>query len=319
MCSTKTIIGLIIFCGFSSVSVAFAQKLVVQGYIEGKFIRMAPAVSGRIETFSVKEGDKVTAGQDLFVLENKREVALRDAAKSQLEQAQEILEDLEKERRPEEIAASEAALEQAKATLSRSKNFLERQEKLMPTKAISQQQLDDARAAYEEVTAHVNELTANLAVAHLPSRIDQVEAAKATVKANTANLESQQWPLDQKNVKAPVEGVVFEKIYKLGEWVAAGSPVLTLLPTNDTKVRFFVPQTALTNLQLNTKVLVTIDGRPLPITALITFISPQAQYTPPFIYSKEQRSKFVYLIEAEPAQKDKAGLHPGQPVDVELW
>jgi HlyD family secretion protein len=308
----------LLFFGFSSLSVAMAEKLVVQGYIEGKFVRMAPAVSGQIETFLVKEGDKVTAGQDLFTLENKREVALRDAAQAQLAHDQEILENLQKSKRPEEIAASEAALAQAKAALNRSKIFLEREEKLSPTRIISQQQLDDARAAYEEAEAHVNELNANLAIAHLSSRVDEIHAAESTVKASEANLHSQQWPLDQKNVKAPIDGVIFEKIYQRGEWVTAGSPVLTLLPPNDTKVRFFVPQTILANLQLKTKVLVSIDGQKQPIEAVITFISPQAQYTPPFIYSNEQRAKFVYLIEAEPTQKDKAVLHPGQPVDVEL-
>jgi len=295
-----------------------AENLVVQGYIEGKYVRMAPPVSGQIETFSVTEGDKVTVGQDLFTLENKREVALRDAAKAQLQHDRESLENLQKGRRPEEIDASEAALEQAKATLRRSKIFLERQEKLSPTRVISKQQLDDAREAYEEAEAHVNELTANLAVAHLLSRIDEVHAAESTVRASEANLYSQQWPVDQKNVKAPVDGIIFEKIYQRGEWVNAGSPVLTILPTNDTKVRFFVAQTALAKLHLKTKVLVRIDGQERPIEAFVTFISPQAQYTSPFIYSNEQRAKFVYLIEAEPAQKDKEGLHPGQPVDVEL-
>lgn len=306
------------FCSFGIFPLATAGNLVVQGYIEGKFVRMAPPVSGQIETFLVAEGDKVSVGQDLFTLENKREVALRDAAKAQLERDREALENLQKSKRPEEIAASEAALEQAKATLKHSQLFLERQKKLAPTRFISQQQLDDAQAAYDRDAARVRELTANLALSHLPSRIDEIQAAESTVKASEANLQSQQWPVDQKHVKAPVEGVVFEKIYQRGEWVNAGSPVLTLLPINDTKVRFFVPQAALAKLQLKTKVLIKIDGREQSIEASVTFISPQAQYTPPFIYSNEQRAKFSYLIEAEPTQQDKEGLHPGQPVDVEL-
>jgi len=308
----------LVFYSFNLLSGAAAGKLVVQGYIEGKYVRMAPPVSGQIETFLVAEGDRVTVGQELFTLENKREVALRDAAKAQLERDREALENLQKSKRPEEIAASKAALEQAKATLKRSQLFLERQKKLAPTRFVSQQQLDNAQAAYDGDAARVRELTANLALSHLPSRIDEIQAAESTVRASEANLQSQQWPVDKKNVKAPVDGIVFEKIYQRGEWVNTGSPILTLLPINDTKIRFFVPQPMLASLQLKTKVLVKIDGRAQPIEASVTFISPQAQYTPPFIYSSEQRAKFSYLIEAEPAQKDKEGLHPGQPVEVEL-
>jgi len=312
------IIYALIFCVAGNISAVYAAKSVVQGYIEGKFVRMAPAVSGQIETFLVTEGDKVITGQSLLTLESKRETALRDEAQAQLEQAQEVLENLQKSRRPEEIAASEAALEQAKSALDRAKTFLEREEKLAPAKYISKQQLDDARTAYNEAKARVDELTANLAITHLPARVDEIHAAESAVKAAKANLLSYQWPVDQKNIKAPVDGVIFEKVYQLGEWVNSGSPVLTLLPTNDTKVRFFVSQTDLARLSLKTQVSVKIDGRKNPVDARVTFISPKAQYTSPFIYSNQERAKFVYLIEAEPDQKDKAGLHPGQPVDVEF-
>lgn len=294
------------------------NKPLVQGYIEGKFVYVAPAVAGQVEKILVNEGDSVKKGQKLFVLECQREIAARDTAAAQLEHAKEVLENLQKGKRPEEIEAIKASIEQAKAALHRSDLFLKRQKILIKTHAISQQSYDDATTAYESAKARVEELEANLKVANLPAREDEIHAAKANIQANEANLRQQQWVLDQKTVLSPVTGVVQEKVSQEGDWATSGASVLTLLPLDTMKIRFFVPQSIISKLTVQTKIKIYLDEVSKPIDGTITFISTEAQYNPPMIYSREMRSKFVYLVEANPETQNRLHLHPGQPVDVEL-
>jgi len=106
-------------------------------------------------------------------------------------------------------------------------------------------------------------------------------------------------------------------LYRPGEWVAAGSPVVSLLPPGNVKIRFYVPEPALATLRRGAAVSVRCDGCSAPIAARVAFIAPQAEYTPPVIYSRENRSKLVFLVEARP-DVPNAALHPGLPVEVSL-
>ena len=111
-------------------------------------------------------------------------------------------------------------------------------------------------------------------------------------------------------------GLVNDTNYVVGEWVPAGSPVVSLLPAQNIKVRFFVAESMLGAVKVGQTINVRCDGCAAPLAAQVTFISPQAEYTPPVIYSRESRTKLVYLIEARTEPEDAVKLHPGQPVDV---
>src|SRR5262249_35865953 len=113
-------------------------------------------------------------------------------------------------------------------------------------------------------------------------------------------------------------GVVFDTLYRQGEWVAAGRPVVALLPPTNIKVRAFVPQTQIGTVQVGQGVRVNVDGVAEPFLGEVSFISPQAEYTPPVIYSRESREKLVFKIEIVFDPQAGASLHPGQPVDVQL-
>ena len=124
--------------------------------------------------------------------------------------------------------------------------------------------------------------------------------------------------LTQKSLRAPQDGYVTDTLYVQGEWVPAGSPVVTLLPPANTKVRFFVPERILGSIRLGQQVSVLCDGCGEPVPAPVTYVAPQAEYTPPVIYSRENRAKLVFMVEARPAPAHAAKLHPGQPVEVRL-
>jgi HlyD family secretion protein len=111
---------------------------------------------------------------------------------------------------------------------------------------------------------------------------------------------------------------VSDTLFARGEWVPAGAPVVTLLPPGNVKVRFYVPEAQLGSVRVGQKVSVACDGCPRAVEAAIAFIAPQPEYTPPVIYSRENRARLVFMVEARPSPADAAALHPGQPVDVRL-
>lgn len=288
----------------------------VQGYVEGEFVYVASPLPGQLETLAVRRGQWVKPGDLLFVLESGSERAGRDQAARKLAQAQATLADARRGQRPTEIQSIEAQLQQAQAADVLSEKEYARQEKLVSTGVSSLEELDRARAARDQDRKRIAQLTADLQTAHLGSREDQVAAAEAAVRAQEASLAQAEWSLSQKTQSSPVSGLVFDTLYQLGEWVAAGRPVVELLPPEHVKVRAFVPEQRLAGLRYGETVHVFVDGISKPYEGKISFISPHAEYTPPVIYSRESREKLVYMIEVLFDSATAAKLHPGQPVDV---
>lgn len=142
--------------------------------------------------------------------------------------------------------------------------------------------------------------------------------AQHAVAGRQRALEQADWRFSQKRQNSPATGLVYDTYYRQGEWVAAGTPVLSLLPPEYMKVRFFVPESDLGKMQTGTPVDVLMDGLPSALPAKISFVSPQAEYTLPIIYSRENRSKLVFLVEASLEPEYARQLHPGAPVEVRL-
>ena len=140
----------------------------------------------------------------------------------------------------------------------------------------------------------------------------------AQLEAARAQLAQTNWRVEQKSQDAPQAGLVYDTFFVQGEWVPAGRPVVSLLPPGNIKLRFFVPETAVGAIKVGQHVTVSCDGCGTPIPATVSYVSPQPEYTPPVIYSREERAKLVFLIEARPDATQATRLKPGQPVDVKL-
>ncbi|MCG6552699.1 MAG: HlyD family efflux transporter periplasmic adaptor subunit [Candidatus Magnetominusculus sp. LBB02] len=289
----------------------------VQGYVEGEFVYIASPVAGMLDALHVKRGEEVKAGQPLFELESSQERAAVDEAGRRVEQARANLKDSTKGKRPTEIDSLEAQLRQARSAVAFSEKEFERQKKMMQSPGVtSEQELDRARLAHAQDMQRVAQFEAELKTAKLGLRVDQVAAAQANVLATEAALARAQWELSQKTQAAPTAALVFDRLYRQGEWVSANKPVVVLLPAQNIKVRAFVPQAMLTAIQPGSRVQVLVDGIKSPLSGTVSFISPQAEYTPPVIYSKDSRAKMVFMIEAVFTPDEAVKLHPGQPVDV---
>ncbi|MBX7208862.1 MAG: HlyD family efflux transporter periplasmic adaptor subunit [Verrucomicrobiaceae bacterium] len=291
---------------------------VLQGYVEGEFVYVSSPAGGKLARLHVVRGQQVKAGDPLFELENTSEKAARDEASHRIAQSKATLEDARKGRRPTEIESLQAQLKQANELVALSEIELARQEKLTKTGAVAVETIDRARSTNVQNHQRVEQLEADLKTAALGLRRDAVSALEAEVKAREAVLAKAEWDLSQKEQKAPAAGLVNDTLFREGEFVAAGKPVVSLLPPANLKVRFFVPETKLGAVHVDDAVKMRVDGIAGPLIGKISFIAPQAEYTPPVIYSQENRSKLVFMIELKFADDIAAKLHPGQPVDVEL-
>jgi HlyD family secretion protein len=290
----------------------------LQGYVEGEFVYVSSPLAGELKSLRVERGAQVKAGDALFALETTPEKAARDEAELRVVQARANWEDLQKGRRPSEIESLEAQLKQAKAALELSEVQLARQERLTGSYATTAEDMQRARSQRDQDKQRVAQLEAELQTARLAARPDQIAAAEANMHALEAALAKAEWDLAEKSRTAPQSGVVFDTLYREGEWVAAGRPVVALLPPENVKVRAFVPEPRIGSVHLDDPVRVTVDGTAAPLLGKVTFISPRAEFTPPVIYSRETRSKLVFMIEVRFDRNTAAQLHPGQPVDVEV-
>ena len=287
-----------------------------QGYVEGEYVMLASPYAGQLQKLHVRRGDQALAGKPLFALEQEAERAARTEAEQRLNAALARLENLRGPRRAPEIEALRAELQQAQAAFELAQKNLSREEDLIRDGATSRNRHDEARSAFERDKARVAEAQAQLRSGQMPlGRDAERKAAEGEVEAAKAALAQAAWRLEQKSVAAPVSGLVHETFFVEGEWVPAGRAVAALLPPGNVKARFYLPETALSRIAVGNEVEVRCDGCPAAISAKVTYVSNQAEYTPPVLFSKDSRAKLMYLVEA---RLPGAQLRPGQPVDVKL-
>ena len=288
------------------------------GVIEAELVRVAPPVAGRLAELSVVRGDAVQAGAALFRVESPDDGAAQAEVQARVAQQLAQRADLAQGKRPDELAVTAAQLAQARSGYTEAEAQLRRERELARQGFVSGTRLDTLNAQRNEAAAKVDELLAQQRVARLAGRADALRAADAAVQTAQAQAEQVRARLADKRITAPTVATVDDTLFRVGEWVPAGAPVVNLLPPAALKLRFYVAEATLPKIQPGALVTITCDGCPGPVKATVRFIASRAEFTPPVIYSRDQRAKLVYLVEAFPAAADAAKLHPGQPVDVSL-
>jgi len=266
----------------------------------------------------VQRGQTVEAKARLFELEADQETAAKRQADEQLKASQAQLADLRVGRRNPELDVAKAQLAQAIAAEQQAAQQLKRDEAQFEVGGIPRAQLEDSRANHAIKAARVRELQGQLDVSRLPARQDQIRAQDAQVAAARAAASQSDWRLDQKHVSAAQGGLIVDTLYREGEWVPPGSPVVRMLPPQNVKLRFFVPQPVIGGLKPGRKLVVRCDGCEGEVPATVSYIAAEPEFTPPVIYSNETRAKLVFMVEARPSVENAVRLRPGQPVTVTL-
>lgn len=291
------------------------EEGVFTGYVEAELVYVAAPEAGWLVAEPPAEGTAVAAGDPLFRLDADSQEAALEEARQKLRQAAAEARDLEKGARKEEIEALEAQKDEALATLELARRERDRFAKLTERGAAAESRRDQTAADFETAQARLERITAEIATARLAGREARREAADAARDAAKAAVAQAEWRLGQRRVAARVGGRVEEVFRHEGEFAAAGAPVLSLLPPDALKLRFFVPQAALSSIALGAEAVATTDGG-AEERARISFIATEAEFTPPVIFSEENRAKLVFMVEARLEKGTR--LRPGQPVDVRL-
>lgn len=293
------------------------EKTGFDGYIEGEYVYVSPYAGGVLDEVNVAKGDSVAVGDKLFSVDSEIwRLELKRAAE-EVARARSSLADLNKGTRKEELDVILKQKEQAEAVLANALSEFRRIAALFESGNATRSAYDARKAEYETAKAKVAELSASYKAGGLKAREDRIAAARADLKIAVSNLEKLERQASEMSVRAKTAGRVEDVFFRKGEFVAAGRPVLSLLPPENVKVRFFVPQKDLARVKPNMKVRVTCDGCGGDRLAEVVFISGKAEYTPPVIYSVESRQKLVFMVEAVFENKAE-NLHPGQPVTVEI-
>jgi HlyD family secretion protein len=288
-----------------------------QGWMEADTIFVGPEDTGRLVQLEVAEGDFIKPGAALFSLDPATQKADVEAAQALLAQAQSKLARLEvAQQRPEEIAVLEASLRQALAAAELSAATLDRTRGLIEKGYASRAQLDQAQSTADRDKAAIDAARRQIDVARLGARAEDIEAARSAAEQARAQVTSAQARLRRLDVFAPVGGRIQEIYFRTGEVVTAGRPVVSVLPPANLKVRFFVPLAVLPGVKIGAALALSCDGCTPGLSARVTSIAGQAEFTPPVIYSLEERKKLVFRIEAQPDQPE--ALRVGQPVSVTL-
>ncbi len=291
---------------------------VLSGYVEADYVFVTSAVGGVVTNLNVARGDQVKSGAKLFALNDLAEKGAVGQAQGQLAQAEATAANLTTGRRPAEVDAVVAQQAEAQAAFVNSEAQYRRQVELVKSGTSTRQALDTAKAQRDTDQARVRQLSAQLRVANLPAgREQEIRAADSAVTAAKGGVQQAQWRLDQQTGVAPADATVIDTLYRPGEVVQPGQPVVQLLPPENIKLRFFVSEKMVPQIHPGQALQVSCDGCGAPIKATVRFVSPRAEFTPPVIYSREQRSRLVFMVEAKPTERLET-LHVGQPIDVRL-
>lgn len=309
------VLGLVLFLGPGCGLAGDGADDPYLGFVEGEFLWPGLPEAGTLDVLMVAEGDRLETGAPIARLDAEQEEAALAGARARLEEARAREQNLLKGLRTEEIQVIEARLEQARANLALAEITLARQLELVEEGAVSEDAADRARTGFEEAQARVRQLQSEIEAARLAARPDEIAAARAVISQAEAQVREAEWRLEKRHLQAPEAGQVFRILHREGEIVDRGQPIISLLPDDNRKIRFFVPETDVAGFAIGDTVHVSCDSCPDGLTARVSFISPEVEFTPPVIFSEQVREKLVYMLEARPGADDFL-LPPGLPVDV---
>lgn len=293
-------------------------SLVLSGNIEVVDAQLGFKIPGRVLERTVSEGQRVTVGQPIARLDDIEQRQQLDLRRAELAVAAAALADLEAGSRPQEIAAAEAALHSAEAERDRAKLDFTRFEDLRTKEVVTARDFDSAQALIRVAEARVTQAAEQLKLVKEGPRTEQIAQAKARVQSSVASVALAETQVENTRLVSSLNGVVLSHNIEPGEFVAAGTPIVTVADTLHTWVRAYINQTDLGRVRLGQKLVVHTDTAPgKDFEGTVSFISSEAEFTPKTVQTTKERVKLVFRIKVDVLNPNDE-LKPGMPADVIL-
>jgi HlyD family secretion protein len=292
--------------------------ILVSGNVEITDADLAFKIAGRLMERLVSEGDSVQSGQKVALLDStdlEQELALRMAER---ESAQALLNELEAGSRPEEIQQAHAVLERAKAEENRWRIEYERQRRLHEKDVISTRELESAELSYQTAAANVKEAQESYTLSREGPRKEKIEQARAGLKEADEAIALVKVKISYATLNAPMNGLVLSDHVEPGEYVSAGTPIISIGDLNNVWIRAFIDETDLGRVKVGQAATVKTDSYPdKSYPGKISFISSESEFTPKNVQTEKERVKLVYRIKINVPNLNQE-LKPGMPVDATI-
>lgn len=284
------------------------------GTIECTQVQVSPQVAGRIVQLPPQEGAVLKQG-DLVAQLDVRDYEIRRAeAAAALASAQAQRDLLEAGNREEDIQRAREQVKEAQAVHRAAEADVQRVRKIFDNGTATQKQMDDAQAQYDRAAAALSASEQTLAKMEAGSRKEEIRMAKAQVELAQARWDAADKALNDCTVMAPRDGVVTTRVREEGEYVQPGSPLITLSRLDEVWLSVYIPETSLAKVKLGQKAYVQTDSDARRFDGLVTFISPEAEFTPRNVQTTDERAKLVYRVKITLPNPDGV-FKPGMPAD----
>ena len=293
------------------------DAIIGTGTLEVTEVDVSPTTAGRVSRVLVDEGQHTTVGDTLAALTQPTLPGDIDALRARVASSDATLRDLQQGPRPDEIARASAELEQAQADVARTASDLARLTPLAARAIVSQQQLDDARAANAMAIGRRDAAAASLRLLHQGTREEQLRAARAELQNARASLASALGTASDLVLVAPVSGTVLGRHVEPGEVILPGVPALTIGDIARPFVRVYVAERSLPLIHLGSRATARLDGFPNAVfQGRVVAINDKAEYTPRIAMTENERADLVFGVKV--ALDSAASLKPGLPVTVTI-
>lgn len=293
-------------------------ELVLSGNFEVDDAQLGFKTPGRVIERTVREGDRVTAGQPIARLDDAEQQSQLALRRAELAAAEAQLAELEAGSRPQEIAAATATLRSAEADRDRVRLDFARQDELRKKQVISDRDFEAAQAQLKVAEAKAAEAAERLKLIQEGPRAETIRQARARADQARAAVALATTQLENTRLTSPLAGVVLSHNIEPGEFVSAGTPVVTVAETSHLWVRAYVNQPDLGRVRHGQKVVVRTDSFPgRDFEGVVGFIASEAEFTPKTVQTPKERVKLVFRLKLDVANP-KDELKPGMPADVIL-
>ena len=306
-----------LFAGCSSCN--NKNSIEATGTIETVDVILSSKTSGEIKELRIIEGDKVKLGDTLMVIDTEALRLQLDQQKAGTEMSRAQLDLLRDGSRKEDIQLAESSLKQAQSNYDQAKTDLERLQKLYQTRTITKKQYDDAVTHFDLMNDILSSAKENYHKVKNIARPEELKQAEAKLQQSMATADLIKKNINDSYIVSPLNGIVVKKYFEVGETVVPMSSLLKISDLTNVELYIYVTELELGKVKLGQKAEVTVDAfKDKKFEGKVTYISPEAEFTPKNIQTKDERTKLVFAVKIEVPNPD-FDLKSGMPADAKIF